>query len=173
MTVRATRNQGKSMFVKEVLNDDPQANHQAVNAAWRADGMSGSISPTLVSRVRSRLGLTGASRGGRRKNAKATGARRGRPPGTTRAAAAAGTIAPQQHQARGRKNSLMDLEVEFDRLLMKVAAIGTLPEVEDSLRKTRRQLYAELVAPVLSDPPDPDADLGDRRTKPAPTRRPR
>ena len=40
----------------------------------------------------------------------------------------------------------MALEVEIDRLLMKVASIGTLPEVEDSLRKTRRQLYAGLVA---------------------------
>jgi hypothetical protein len=140
MTVRTMRNQGKSMFVKEVLNDDPQANHRAVNAAWREAGMSGSISPTLVSRMRSRLGLSGNSRGRRRQNAKATGARRGRPPGSARAAAGATTSL----QARGRQNSLMDLEVEIDRLLMKVAAIGTLPQVEDSLRKTRRQLYAGL-----------------------------
>ena len=49
-------------------------------------------------------------------------------------------------QARGRMNSLMDLEIEIDRLLMKVAEIGTLPQVEDSLRKTRRQLYAGLAA---------------------------
>jgi hypothetical protein len=128
------------MFVKEVLNDDPQANHQAVNNAWRAAGMSGSISPTLVSRVRSRMGLAGKLR--RRGGAEAAGARRGRPPAQAQAAASATAL----HQARGRKNSLMDLEVEIDRLLMKVAAIGTLPEVEDSLRKTRRQLYAGLVA---------------------------
>jgi hypothetical protein len=141
MAVKAMRNQGKSMFVKEVLNDDPQANHQAVNVRWREAGMSGSISPTLVSRVRSRLGLTGNTRGRSRKNAKATGALRGRPAGPARAA---GAMAPPQ--ARGRTNSLMDLEVEIDRLLMKVAAIGTLPQVEDSLRKTRRQLYAGLAA---------------------------
>jgi hypothetical protein len=134
------------MFVKEVLNDDPQANHRAVNAAWRAAGMSGSISPTLVSRVRSRLGLVGNSRGGRRKSAKATGARRGRPPGSANARAEAAATASPLQQSRVRKNSLMDLEVEIDRLLMKVAAIGTLPEVEDSLRKTRRQLYAGLAA---------------------------
>jgi len=142
MTVSTMQNQGKSMFIKEVLNDDPEANHQAVNVRWREAGMSGSISPTLVSRIRSRLGLTGNTRGRGRKNAKATGTRRGQPAGP--APAAAGAMTP--HRARGRTNSLMDLEVEIDRLLMKVAAIGTLPEVEDSLRKTRRQLYAGLAA---------------------------
>jgi hypothetical protein len=130
------------MFVKEVLNDDPQANHRAINVKWREAGMSGSISPTLVSRVRSRLGLARKSRRGRRKKGEASGARRGRPPGTRGAAVGATAT----HQSRGRMNSLMDLEIEIDRLLMKVAAIGTLPQVEDSLRKTRHQLYAGLAA---------------------------
>ncbi len=40
----------------------------------------------------------------------------------------------------------MDLEVEIDRLLMKVVEIGQLPDVEDELRKARRQLYAGMVA---------------------------
>jgi hypothetical protein len=142
MTVKTMRNQGKSMFVKEVLNDDPQANHQAVNVRWREAGMSGSISPTLVSRVRSRLGLAGNTRGRSRKNAKATGALRGRPAGPARAAA----VATALHQSRGRANSLMDLEVEIDRLLMKLAEIGPLPDVEDALREARRQLYAAMVA---------------------------
>ena len=144
MAVRTKRNQGKSMFIKEVLNDNPQANHQAVNAAWRAAGMSGTISPTLVSRMRSRLGLTGNTRGGHGKDSSATGARRGRPPGTGRAGAA--PVATGQPPSRARMNHLMELEVEIDRLLMKVSAIGTLPEVEDALRKTRRQLYAGLAA---------------------------
>ena len=137
MPAQATRNQGKSMFVKEFLNNNPQANHQAVNAAWKAEGMSGTISPTLVSRMRSRLGLARRRRG-RRRGATGTGVHRGRP---TDSAAAASP------RTRGRANSLMELEVEIDRLLMKVAAIGTLPEVEASLRKTRRQLYAGLVEP--------------------------
>lgn len=131
MTARATRNQGKSMFVKEILNSNPQANHQAVNEAWRAEGMSGTISPTLVSRMRSRLGLAGKRRKRRRGGAATT---------------AAGAGATGSVKSRGRMSSLMELEVEIDRLLMKVAEIGTLPEVEDSLRKTRRQLYAGLEA---------------------------
>lgn len=135
MTVRATRDQGKSMFIKELLHDNPEANHQTVNEAWRAAGMSGSISPTLVSRIRSRLGLAGKR--GRRRSTTATATATKAPRTVGRPAAAGG---------RGRKHSLMDLEVEIDRLLMKVAAIGNLPEVEDSLRKTRRQLYAGLAA---------------------------
>ena len=47
-----------------------------------------------------------------------------------------------QVKTRGRTNLLMDLEVELDRLLMKVAALGTLPNVENALRMARRQLYA-------------------------------
>ena len=40
----------------------------------------------------------------------------------------------------------MDLEVEIDRLLMKVVEIGQLPSVEDALRRVRRQIYAGMVA---------------------------
>jgi hypothetical protein len=136
-TLTSTRNEGKSMFVKEHLNDHPDANHRAVDEAWRAAGMSGSISPTLVSRVRSRMGLAGKRGGGGRRGttAKAT---------PTRAGRVASAPMPTD---RGRKNHLMDLEVEIDRLLMKVAEIGTLPEVEDSLRRTRRELYAGLAVP--------------------------
>jgi hypothetical protein len=50
-----------------------------------------------------------------------------------------------QVKTRGSRNDPMDLEVEIDRLLMKVAEIGTLPDVENALRKARRQLYASLV----------------------------
>ena len=49
-------------------------------------------------------------------------------------------------KTRGRRNDPMDLEVEIDRLLMKVVAIGTLPDVESALRKARRHLYASLVS---------------------------
>ena len=36
--------------------------------------------------------------------------------------------------SRTRGIDLMDLEVEIDRLLMKVLEIGQLPDVEDTLR---------------------------------------
>jgi hypothetical protein len=47
---------------------------------------------------------------------------------------------------RGRKSDLLDLEVETDRLLMKVVEIGTLHEVEAELRKARRLLFMGMVA---------------------------
>jgi hypothetical protein len=142
MPAKTTRVQGKSMFVKEVLNNNPTANAAIVNEAWTAEGMSGSISATLISNIRSRLGLAGNLRGRPRGNAKKTGTRRGRGfmPAET------GTNGTAPVKTRGRTSELMDLEVEFDRLLMKVAEFGTLPEVENALRKARRQLYAGLVA---------------------------
>jgi hypothetical protein len=77
MPATATRNQGRSKFVREVLNDNPQANAAAVNEAWRAAGMSGSISAGLVNHLRSRMGLSGNLQAGRRKRISATGTRQG------------------------------------------------------------------------------------------------
>jgi hypothetical protein len=150
MAVTAARKQGKSMFVKEVLHDNPSANAQAVNDAWKSAGMDGTISGTLVSKIRSGLGLTKKRR--RRRSAKAQSAaatavvtagppkRRGRPPKS----AAIPSNGMSMSSTRGRKTSLAALEVEFDRLLLKVVESGTLPEVEVALRKARRLLYSAL-----------------------------
>ena len=51
------------MFVKEFLNDHPQGNVDAVNEAWQAAGFDGTISTTLVNKMRASLGLTGNLRG--------------------------------------------------------------------------------------------------------------
>jgi hypothetical protein len=152
MPAKSITNRGKSMFVKEVLNDNPLANAQAVNEAWRAAGMSGRISTTLVSNMRSRMGLAGNLRGRRRRRTKTTGVaeagsvksgtRRGRPRRQVQSEATRTT----QVKTRGRKSELMNLEIELDRLLMKVVETGALPEVENALRKARRHLYAGLAA---------------------------
>jgi hypothetical protein len=148
MPATVKRNQGKTMFVKEVLHDNPRANARAVNDEWQAAGMEGQISATLVSKMRARMGLAGNLRGTRAKGAKfATSAnaglsgapkRRGRPPKD--AASASNGIAPSP--SRGKKNTLGTLEIEFDRLLLKVVEFGSLPDVETALRKARRLLYA-------------------------------
>ena len=91
MPATATRNQGKSKFVREVLNDNPQANAAAVNEAWQAAGMPGSISAGLVNNLRFRLGLSGNLRGRRRKRTRATGTGRGRPAVQVRTGANGGT----------------------------------------------------------------------------------
>ena len=55
----ATRDQGKTSFVKEFLGDHPQGNVQAVNEAWTKAGKDGSIGATLIQKVRSQMGLSG------------------------------------------------------------------------------------------------------------------
>ena len=59
MPEAAAKNLGKTSFVKEILFDNPQANPTAVNEAWTAAGMDGTISATLVNKMRAELGLTG------------------------------------------------------------------------------------------------------------------
>lgn len=90
-TATTTRNLGKTGFVKEFLNDNPQANAKAVNEAWKAAGFEGTIGHTLVTRMRSELGLTGNIPKGPKKNVQpktaaepaATGKKRGRGKGAT------------------------------------------------------------------------------------------
>jgi hypothetical protein len=125
---------GKSMFVKEFLHDNPQGNLKAVNEAWQAAGFVGTISPTVVKKIRASLGLTG--------NTKTSVT--GKKPGTPRKV----TIAAVSVQPRGsnsaRTEVLNDLEVDIDRLIFKVMGIGDLTEIEDSLRQARRLLYGAL-----------------------------
>ena len=59
----ATATPGKTSFVKEFLHDNPQANARAVNEAWTAAGLKGTISHPIISQVRKQLGLTGNLRG--------------------------------------------------------------------------------------------------------------
>ena len=149
MPATATRNQGKTLFVKETLIDHPTANPKFVNEAWKAAGMEGTMSETLVNKMRSQLKLTGnlrgtrSSRKGKPSASKATtsgktaggerkNGRVGRPPGVNRR----GPSAPA-----GRGVRLTELEAELDRLLFSVMSLGDLPEVEKALRQTRRALY--------------------------------
>jgi hypothetical protein len=144
MPKRAPATPGKTMFVKEFLNDHPQGNVKAVNEAWQAAGFDGTISPTLVNKTRASLGLTGNIRGKTKAAAEGkatpTGKRLGRPRKEPTAAVTG--------QPRGRKSNrslaLTDLEAEIDRLIFRVMAVGDLTEIEDSLRQARRLLYGAL-----------------------------
>jgi hypothetical protein len=119
------------------LNDDPLANAAAVNEAWRAAGMAGSISGGLVNNLKFRMGLSGSLR--RRRT---TGRRRGRR--TVQVQGRANESTPTT--TRRRSSELMGLELEIDRLLRKVVEIGQLPDVEDELQSARHRLYAGMVA---------------------------
>ena len=70
MTRTATPTPGKTSFVKEFLNANPQGNTKAVNEAWQAAGFDGTISPTLVNKTRVKMNLTGNLRGNSKTAAK-------------------------------------------------------------------------------------------------------
>jgi hypothetical protein len=151
MPAARTRDQGKTSFVKEVLNDNPQANSKAVNLAWTEAGMEGTISDTLVNKMRSQLGLAGNLRG-KRRTRKGSGATGTRPyTGKKRGRKPKSAFVTQVSDADGittmtgrRKGRLADIEAELDVLLFKVMNLGGLTEIENALRETRRRLYASL-----------------------------
>jgi hypothetical protein len=138
------RDQGKTPFVKEFLNDYPEGNVKAVNEAWANSGFDGSISPALVNKMRASLGLTGNLRGKKAAAEKKpyTGKKRGRKPKGFTAQSNDGF---ETHGFSGSGNSkLIQLEADVDRLVFKVMGLGNLPEIEHALRQVRRQIYARL-----------------------------
>lgn len=149
MPTAKTRDQGKTSFVKELLIDHPMANTKAVNEAWSAAGMEGTISETLVNKTRSHMGLAGNLRGKRRTKSEAAastkraynGKKRGRKPKHETVAIAEGKAA----QTGARNDRLVELEADLDRLLFRVMNVGELAEVENALREARRRLYGAFV----------------------------
>jgi hypothetical protein len=151
MPTATRRNQGKTSFVKEVLVDNPLANARAVNDAWAEQGMEGTISDTLVNKMRSELGLTGNLRGKRRSANETsvaekrpyTGKKRGRKPKNASIQADTTSVDSNRTRPAPRKGHFIELETELDRLLFKIMGLGGLTDIEDSLRETRRKLFAK------------------------------
>jgi hypothetical protein len=149
MPSTSTRNLGKTSFVKEVLFDDPYANAAAVNQAWITAGMDGTISSTLVNKMRSELGLTGNLRsrptqteGIATEKRAYTGKKRGRKPKrTTSATNEASTRVETRGRKSARSEALVAVEAQIDRLIFMVMEIGGLTAVESALRESRRRLY--------------------------------
>ena len=154
------KNEGKSMFLKEYLLDHPDAGKEAIDAAWREAGNEGTISTSLIGKVRKDLELTGqgtakvksrASVGtGKRSSADSKSDARGVGPevgGRTPAKknnrhVVGGLERPAEPQAAGgdRTRVLIRLESEIDGLLHEIKMTGGLPEFEETLRKARRIL---------------------------------
>ena len=58
----ATKSENKSDFVREFLRKHPEGKVKAVNEAWTAAGMSGTIGDTLIYGTRADMGLSGKLR---------------------------------------------------------------------------------------------------------------
>jgi hypothetical protein len=59
MATATAKKPTKTAFVTGFLKKHPQANPTAVNEAWAKAGHTGSVSPALVGRLRTDLGLSG------------------------------------------------------------------------------------------------------------------
>lgn len=139
---------GKSSFIKEILFDNPLANPATVNAAWKTAGMKGTISDSLVNKIRSDLGLSGNLR---HKSAPASGNGTGKTSAPQKPSARAGQTArteetpdPRTPGKKGRPSnrsrSLAEIEGDIDRLIFKLMVVGGLEKVEDELRRVRRHV---------------------------------
>ena len=126
--VKATRkSEGKSSFLKELFVDHPQVNAAAANKAWKKAGMKGTISFSLVGKVRSDLGLTGNPPKGRRPAvSKKTGGK-----------APTATVQPKRRPGN-REQMLVEMESRIDSLIFDLLGIGGVEKAEDALRAARR-----------------------------------
>jgi hypothetical protein len=160
MPATKARNQGKTSFVKELLIDHQMANTKAVNEAWKAAGMEGTISETLVNKMRSVLGLTGnlrkrsqpvsgdavAAATKTKKSAKpkpASPTPKTKPKGKAQAAVKFSAPAPaavRTARAGDRDRLLAEAEGDIDRLIFKLMVVDGMERIEDELRRVRRQL---------------------------------
>jgi hypothetical protein len=145
---------GKTHFIEEILDKDPKANASRINQAWNDAGHTGSISTSLVQRLRAAKGLTRKSRrqskassaNGSAKSAKVPGRKPGRPPkaatvGSTRVNGTHAPVAAGSKPAPSQRARLLDeLEGEIDRLIFRIIGLGDLAEVEGALRRARRIL---------------------------------
>lgn len=142
-----TKPQGKTAFIKEVLFDNPLANSRAINEAWKAAGMEGTISDSLVNVQRAELGLTGNLR---KQSMPATGgpaakskAKKVAPATKVKAKPAAvrsTTSSGQKPKSNARDRVLSELEAELDRWIYRLIGVGGLLDLEDALRTVRRQV---------------------------------
>ena len=147
--------QGKLDFVRQMLEQDRNANEAKVNEAWEAAGQSGTISRSSVGKVRAEMGLTNKRRSPKKAEAQAgTGRRPGRPkarPGRRGGRIAAEAVpasrgngvmsdAPADAPAADRGRTIQDLEGDLDRILFQVMGLGGLAEVEELIRRSRRLL---------------------------------
>src|SRR4051812_5963581 len=77
----AVKNEGKSGFARDVLARDSTANAEAINAAWKEAGQEGTITDSLVQKIRSEMRLSGNLRP--RKGAGGNGAAKKAKPGSS------------------------------------------------------------------------------------------
>jgi hypothetical protein len=149
MATGAVVNQGKRAFVEKYFVSNPGGNLESVNKAWTAAGNEGTVSESLVGKVRSNLGLTGkkatevsrpievsAKAKTPPKPKKVSKTVKHAPPTTNGSVAPAAVIAATGHD----EDVLDELEEGIDELIHRLRELGGKPDVVKALRRARRLL---------------------------------
>lgn len=138
----ATAKVNKTEFVTSHLRSNQTANAKEVNAAWVDAGNDGSISTTLVQKLRAELGLVGNLRPGRKAKDSSVAPRvtRKGPRAITRTRALSNASPRSAGTTGARQNILDEVEGDLDRLIFKLIALGGMEEVETALRRARREV---------------------------------
>jgi hypothetical protein len=135
MAAKKGVDQGKTAFLTEMLERDPGATEPEIVAAWKSAGREGTISGSLIYKVRTRLGLSGKGK------ASKGPALRGRPKGSGAATKGLVRRGPGRPPGPESKNRRLDeIEGEIDDLMYKLKGLGDMADVEAALRWARRAL---------------------------------
>lgn len=118
----------KTVFLRDFLGKNPKANSRIVNEAWATSGNAGTVSPTLVSKLRSELGLSGDIRS-RSTNAEPGGAAEAKPKAanskkgaSTTARKVSGPASATQPRSQGKGSFIKELL--FDNPLANAVAVN-------------------------------------------------
>jgi hypothetical protein len=152
MATGAVVNQGKTPFVEKYFTSHPDGNLESVNEAWTAAGNAGSLSESLVGKVRARLGLTGKKRVDEPKPSEVPVKAKSKAPAKARKIAKPveptppvtnGSLPPAVASATTHLDDddvLDELEEGIDELIQKFRGLGGKPEVVKALKRARRLL---------------------------------
>lgn len=143
-------NLGKTAFVEEFLTTHRDANVEAVKEAWTAADHEGTISESLVNKMRHKLGLTGGKRRRKRSELGGEASAQARKPGRPANPVGRPRRNPEEHPVAARvrastrnshdENILDELEESIDELIQKIRELGDRPDVVKALRRARRIL---------------------------------
>jgi hypothetical protein len=147
MAKGAVVNQGKRAFVEKYFGSNPGGNLESVNQAWTAAGNEGTVSESLVDKVRSSLGLTGRKTVEKPKPVEPPAKAKPKAPTKAKKPAKLVEQAPPlvngSHAAAATRNDedvLDELEEGIDDLIQKIRELGGKPEVVKALKRVRRIL---------------------------------
>ncbi len=166
MATTTGKGEGKSVFVRDLLQRNSNATEKTVNEAWKTAGNEGTISGTLVYKIRKDLGMAGKGTSTNEADVDEATFERSKPRsspkeskgqwtdkpveaapaggkglGTTPETFKSEPIGSESEHTEGRDRVLDEVEDGIDDLIFKLKESGGKPEVEEALRRVRRLLY--------------------------------